>query len=178
MKALVRAQVQWSTLKHSVANPLEDQMNSANLVPSAATLKYQNEITAAMPNNDVCPPSFAIASDICAYRWVFNPHTNNCFLPPAIKKPARVGLEKNSNRMCGLFGLSMHTSELASESAYKHLQKSFRNINKTMGDHIAMGVIKASSGVYSPPDNFNHIDVYEYAGNSFLNVFQVVKEIK
>lgn len=102
---------------HSVANTLEDQMISANLVPIATTLKYQNEIAEAMPSSDVCPPSFAIASDICAYRWVFNPHTNNCFLPPAIKKPARVGLEKNSNRICGLFGLSMHTSEQASENA-------------------------------------------------------------
>lgn len=138
--------------------------------------KYYNEIETVRIAGGVCPPSFALSVNKTAYRWVSNPSTSSCFHPPAIKNPRRVfsGIPEKS---CGLWGLSMHESEQASLTAFKFLEKSFKNLRKTVGNHIASVKITPNSGVCSPTDQHYHFDVYEYEGNFFENSSTIIKAI-
>ena len=103
--------------------------------------------------------------------------TTDCFLPQGKKQPKRVQSESDLKKKCELWGLSMFDSLQNSEKRYNQLKKSIKNIEKTLGTHIAEGSITPSTGVCSPVASSGHFDVYEYTSNNFKPFFKIIKAL-
>lgn len=147
-------------------------MNNLAISPNFSAMKYADELKDIETE---CPNSFASARNCTAYRFVSNPTTNNCFIPQAKKQPKRVQNESDAKKKCELWGLSMFDSLQNAEKRYNLLKKSFKNIKKTLGDHIAEGPITVSSGVCTKIAPSGHFDVYEYSSTNFRPLFRIVK---
>lgn len=71
----------------------------------------------------------------------------------------------------------MHVSEDRSLNAYAALKRKFRNIEKTLGDSLAVGDIEPEHGRCTEPDKYGHFDLHEYAGTNLSQVFQVIRRM-
>lgn len=111
-----------------------------------------------------------------AFRWVANPMTNACFLPPGKKNPARVNNTKGAAN-CGLFGVSMHISQQHSIDAFKKLEASFVLARKTMGGYVAEGNLTPQDGLCTAPNQAGHFDMYEFEMANLKNCFVMLGEI-
>ena len=139
-------------------------------IPSQAVFKYETQISGLSD----CPPVFAKVNHGAAFRWVNNPQTSSCFTPQAIRNPKRLN---DASKACDLWGLSMHTSEEASLTTFLFLEKSIKKLRKNVGDHISSGQITKQSGLCTDPDQYNHFNIYEFAGNDFRKTFNIIQHI-
>lgn len=139
-------------------------------------LKYEADITAFDPECKDCPPINAVPRATKAFRWVANPMTNGCFLPPGKKNPRRVNNTKGAAN-CGLFGVSMHISPQHSIDAFQKLEASFILARKTMGGYVAEGDLAEQDGRCTAPNQAGHFDMYEFETVNLKSSFVMLGEI-
>jgi hypothetical protein len=137
-------------------------------------LKYKKELEEVMKKGCDCPPAEAREGQLVAYRWVFNPITDTCFLPQALRNPKRVLNAKSTADECSCWGLSMHTCEKSSKRAYRAVKSSLRQAEKIFGGFIAEGVIDHSSGLSTIAESNGHFDLHPFEGFCGTTSFKVV----
>lgn len=71
----------------------------------------------------------------------------------------------------------MHTSEAASIAAFKAIESMFPKARKTLGTHVANGLLDGTIGLITPPDKYGHFDLHPYKTAQFLSTFKPVKAI-
>lgn len=136
-------------------------------------MKYQTELC-SIAN---CPSPSCTNDRRKAYRFVFNPINTDSFLPQGIKKPSRGHKEISDDEKCSLLALSMFISEKAACKRYEELRKKIKNIGKTLGSHLAEGVIQPHHGVMSQPNSKGHFDFFESSGVDLTKDFNVISNL-
>ncbi|PSW69482.1 hypothetical protein C9J41_21095 [Photobacterium sp. GB-50] len=136
-------------------------------------MKYQSDLS-QIPS---CPPRDCTREMRDSYRFVFDPLDQNSFLPQGKKDPQRVNKEEDNKKKCSLLGLSMFESENDACAHYKRLKKFIKNIDKTIGSHLAKGKIKPQHGCITKPNKNGHFDLFESAGVDLTLNFQVMYEL-
>jgi hypothetical protein len=136
-------------------------------------MKYESDLC----NISDCPPSNCVQKDIDAYRFVYNPICPKSFIPQGKKSPQRVSKSSNDTERCSLLGLSMFESEGKALEKYKYLKKTIKNIDKTIGSHLAKGKIKPKHGLLTKPNNQGHYDLFEFKGTNLSPDFQILLDL-
>lgn len=137
-------------------------------------LEYQSEVTEVAKTGIACPPELATESSREAYRWVFNPITERCFHPQAVRNPPRLLNERDPERRCSCWALSMHETLNQSISAFQALEKTFRNAKKVIGNSVAQGILAQADGLSTPADRSGHFDLHPYKASALTIKFSVV----
>lgn len=106
-------------------------------------MKYGSTIC-QIPN---CPPISAAGRKVIAYRFVFDPLEQGSFLPQAVKNPSRMDSADTAEVQCSLMALSFFTTREFAEKKFKNLSKMGRNLRKTLGSHIAEGILEPADGL-------------------------------
>ncbi|MCQ4970010.1 hypothetical protein NE616_20150 [Enterobacteriaceae bacterium DFI.7.85] len=140
--------------------------------PVAAEYLYSQHISALVPQ---CPPAEATECDKECWRFTLNPITNNCFWPPKRRSPQRIA--SDDAQECSMWALSMYESEDQATRAYTMLAKSMKNIRKSIGDHLARGLVTCGDGKCMPANRRGHFDFHPYVGAVFANGFQVIRAL-
>ncbi|EGT4952511.1 MULTISPECIES: hypothetical protein [Enterobacteriaceae] len=141
-------------------------------VSTVMDYKYDNHIK----NLPQCPPVNAQPTDVTAWRWTFNPHTGNCFLPVAVIEPKRL-LTIRDGQECSCWALSMFDSEGAAVKRMQQLDLSIPNFKKSKGDHVSMVTITKADGVATAPDSRGHFDFHPCKSFNILINSKVVGPI-
>lgn len=140
--------------------------------PVAAEYLYSQHISALVPQ---CPPAEAAECDKECWRFTLNPITNNCFWPPKRRSPQRIA--SDDAQECSMWALSMYESEAQATIAYSMLAKSMKKIRKSIGDHLARGLVTCGDGRCMPANRRGHFDFHPYVGAGFANGFQVIRAL-
>jgi hypothetical protein len=123
-----------------------------------------------------CPPSYYRMQEIMAFRFVYaNINDQNNFLPALIKNPRRK--LAGSGQECIGYGLSLFNSLGQAKSRYQQLRQNFKNIDKTIGTHIADGLIQKQDGVLSDPDANGHMTLHESDEADLSTKFRIVLKV-
>jgi hypothetical protein len=137
-------------------------------------MKYQSEMC-AIAN---CPPSNCIQDQLTAYRFVYEPVCEKSFVPQGLKVPSRMS-NSNDKQKCSLLGLSFFSSEEKAKTRYEDLKKKMKNINKTIGSHIAKGAIDANDGYRTQiSQKSGHFDFFECKSANLIPRFKVVCDLR
>ncbi len=136
-------------------------------------MKYSKDLC----NIPSCPPANCLNINIEAYRFVFNPICNASFIPQGKTKPQRIVNATSDTLRCSLLGLSMFTDETKAIDKYKQLKKSFKNLGKTIGTHLAKGKIEPLDGLGTPPDKQSHFDFFEKSGIDLSRKFEITQDL-
>ena len=137
-------------------------------------MKYESEMCKVAN----CPPSTYLQDDITAYRFVYDPMCDKSFLPQGVKSPSRIDKSRDGMK-CSLLALSFFSSEDNAKKRYNELKKKMRNINKTLGSHIAKGRLNSSDGVRTEIcDRSGHFDFFEKKGVNLIPNFQIIFDLR
>jgi len=132
-------------------------------------LKYQKQ-TEEIPN---CPSPDCKSLTIEAFRFVFEDiHHRNNFLPALLINPKRQ-LTKDSDK-CSGYALSFFCSAETAKSQYLKLKKRNKNIGKSIGTHIAQGVVNETDGLVSEINRNGHFDLHEFENTDLKNKFRII----
>ncbi len=135
--------------------------------------KYQSEIQ-NLPN---CPPANYQQVRIQAFRWVFEDenHSNN-FRPPLVISPHRRKDKRfrgNDRMTCAGYALSLFTTLEQAKKRYDFFYVNSPNhFPKSVGTHIAQGLLEEPDGVASKADNSGHFELHEFAETDLKPKFQ------
>lgn len=140
----------------------------------STTYKYGIYLNSLATEGISCPPKGVMPPNGVAYRWTRGQISESCFLPVALRNPRRL-LKAKEGEKCSCYGLSMHETLDQSVNAFRSLEKSIRQIRKTIGDAVSVGSLDAADGVRTFADRYGHFDLHEYANCSIATKFQVVK---
>lgn len=121
-----------------------------------------------------CPPQSSVSVQRQAYRFVFEPICEKSFIPQGKKSPQRISKENKNTAKCSLLGLSMFSDEESAKQRFIQLKKFCKNIDKTIGTHLAAGIIKPDHGVSTSPDQNNHFDLFEFSGVDLTKDFTMI----
>ena len=124
-----------------------------------------------------CPPIGCKSIKKEAFRFVFNPICEKSFTPQGKKNPQRVSKSTNNSERCSLLGLSMFESEDCAIKRYKYLKKMVKNINKTLGSHLAKGTIQPQYGLITHPNNYGHYDLFEFKDVDLSTDFKITLDL-
>lgn len=136
-------------------------------------MKYQSDLCTIID----CPPQSCANIQRPAYRFVFNPICSKSFIPQGKKSPQRVNKAANDTERCSLLGLSMFATEAKAISRYKYLKKMIRNIDKTIGTHLATGTIEPKHGLVTEPNGHGHYDLFEYKNIDLSSDFKIMLDL-
>ena len=92
-------------------------------MPTTRIFKYKDKIELISKERCSCPPSDAAEKTLDAFRRCKNPLSSECFLPQAVKNPPRLLKANSFEEKCSCWGLSMHTSLRASQTAFPKSRK-------------------------------------------------------
>lgn len=138
--------------------------------------KYQSEIE-SIPD---CPPDDYKSQRLKAFRFVFEDtnHQNN-FRPVLIIKPRRrkTGMFRRNTAKCQGYGLSFFDSLENAHQKYFKLIKIRPQLAKTLGTHIAEGVIDRTDGVVSKINREGHFTLHEFEQVDLKDKFSPVLEV-
>ncbi len=127
-----------------------------------------------------CPPSRYEPQNRKAFRFVFADldHTNN-FLPVLLINPKRINSSgfKNNRAKCSGYGLSFFDTLENAVRRYRGLQRSSPNIHKSIGTHIAKGVITKQDGTVSEINNDGHFTLHEFEQANLRKSFSIVEKV-
>jgi hypothetical protein len=137
-------------------------------------MKYQSEMC-SLTN---CPPSNCIQDQLTAYRFVYDPVCEKSFIPQGVKSPSRMN-SSNHNMKCSLLGLSFFSSEEKAKARYASLKNKIKNINKTLGSHIAEGVLDSNDGHRTDIcKKTGHFDFFENRNVNLISNFKIVFDLR
>lgn len=120
-----------------------------------------------------CPPPNAESVNIVAWRWTFNPFTENCFSPLGKINPKRILSGKVDK--CSCWGLSMYSNQSDAENVFKELEFTVKNARKNIGDHVSCGNILESDGVITEIESNGHFDFHPYVNIDVSSKFNPVR---
>lgn len=126
-------------------------------------LAYQADIDVLKEQGIQCPPADATPVTKTAWRWVFNPISEACICPQAVRNPRRLIQAKDVETKCSCWALSMHESLKASISAFQAVERMFPRARKILGNHIATVNILPEHGLCTSIDCNGHFDFHPYA---------------
>lgn len=137
--------------------------------------KYQIDID-LISKECQCPTSeYFSFGEKEAFRFVFeDPDHPNNFLPPLKINPSRF-LSKESMEKCHGLGLSLYGKKENAKKKFEELISTFKNFKKTIGTHIAKGIITDEDGHITKENKITHFDIYEFE-NVVLNEKFVIIE--
>ena len=120
-----------------------------------------------------CPPGNCQKCTRDAFRFVFADinHPQN-FLPVALKNPSR--LLGDDTKRCSDHALSFFNSRENAIGAFQRMSRRFKNIRKTIGDHLATGTLQPQDGVATPVSRSGHFDLFEEDDCQLAGRFRVV----
>lgn len=135
-------------------------------------LKYEKEIATIKS----CPPKNCKPGTREAFRVVHADfsHPNN-FRPSVAINPQRAF--PNDEKKCSACALSLFTTKDAVINFIHSIEKTNPKIRKSLGGHIASGVVQPSDGLLSIPDNHGHFDLFEAAGANLAQRFKAIGAI-
>lgn len=132
--------------------------------------KYAAELAALQD----CPPQTCQPQEITAFRTVFSdPPTAKCFAPLAKRSPARVNDMTGSAR-CSAQGLSFFISLDALRQRMRHLKRTAKNLEKSVGNKIARGVLNEDDGLCDGASDLGHFTFHEFEGAQLWTKCHVV----
>lgn len=140
-------------------------------------LVFKNELLSLNEIGVQCPPVEAVPTIMQGWRWVFNPPSQDCFSPVAIKNPPRLLRASDPDEKCSCWALSMYASQASSIRAFKSIEKNFRKARKTLGDHVALVSIQPSDGLCTPVNDKKHFDFHPYLDNEISTRVAMVDPI-
>lgn len=127
-----------------------------------------------------CPPCRYEPQNRQAFRFVFEDfdHSNN-FLPVLLINPKRINSPsfRDNNARCSGYALSFFNTLENAVRRYRGLQRSIPNIHKSIGTHIAKGVITKKDGVISEISNNGHFDLHEFEHTNLRMRFSIVAKV-
>lgn len=121
--------------------------------------KYQKELD-ALKDVGFDMPKVELPNGKAASRFVFSSDTSRNHIPVCVSNPKRVlpGPIKTSGYALSCFGDSNKA-----KSRYAALKATFKQIQQTIGDSLAQGIISNNDGQITEEDiNTSHFDLYEY----------------
>lgn len=112
-----------------------------------------------------------------SFRFVFEDinHKRN-FLPQLIDKPTRF-LKNNGKTKCNYLNLSMYSKFDKAKERYYQLSNTFPNIGKSIGTHIANGVLDFKDGMVTDEDQTTHFGLYEFADADLKKKFNILEKL-
>ena len=126
---------------------------------------------------NICPPVECINTTVQAYRFTYESiNDEKNFQPVYIKKPKRFN-DKSDLDKCNAFGISLYQSEEQATFKFNSLRNIIQNIGKTIGTHLAKGLIKDEFGVITPFDHEGHFDLHESDISNLHNAFTIIKKL-
>ena len=124
-----------------------------------------------------CPPRDYRNIECECYRWVFSTiDDSRNFLSQAEKNPKALN-DKTDKEKCEYYALSFHMSFEKSKEHYKILKKTFKNIPKNIGTHIAKGLLVEENGLGGETDNMSHFNFHFTKSKEFCSTFEIVEEL-
>jgi hypothetical protein len=136
-------------------------------------LAYKKETDTVSKNGAQCPPSEAVATQIAAWRWVFNPIFESCFYPQGLRYPPRLHRATDPDEQCSCWAVSMHSSYQQSVSAFQALESHFKKARKILGDHVAKADIGPSAGICTPVECSGHFDFHPFKDFDMATTFTI-----
>ena len=139
--------------------------------------KYQSDLDAILLECQ-CPGStYFVFEQKDAFRFVFEDtnHPNN-FRPPLKINPTRYS-SKEAFEKCEGLGLSLYGKKEGAIQRFQELIVTFKNFRKTIGTHIALGVINDEDGHITDEDEITHFDMYEFENIELGKKFVIVEEL-
>jgi hypothetical protein len=135
------------------------------------TFKYAAE----MASLACCPPSDVVPCDREVYRFVHKEiaDTRNFM---CVRKLSPTRKLKPEHRCSGL-GLSLFVSEEKAIKRYKELKSYIPNLEKTLGNSLAAGIIKPDDGRMSLPSTNGHFDLWEAEGANLVDQFRIIADL-
>ena len=127
-----------------------------------------------------CPPSDYKSKEIKAFRWVFEanqPQAKNNFLPALIIKPSRRLSRDTPADRCKGYALSLFDTKENAEKRYSRLIKDRPALRKSLGTHLAEGLIDSTDGVSSKVDDNGHFSLHEFVDSDLAKKFQIVSAL-
>lgn len=141
--------------------------------------KYQEDMD-AIKNEDNCDcPAKELKAivDFEAYRYVFEDiNFKNNFLPQLKSDPSRF-IDASGNKKCSYLSLSMYSELQNAKKRYTELANTFKNFSKTVGTHIAKGVLDANDGLITNEDANTHFELYEFEDADLKSKFKILEKI-
>lgn len=138
---------------------------------------HEAELACVSSQGAECPPAEAFEAERQAFRWIFDPMTDTCFLPVAQRNPPRLQRAHDPSQRCSCWALSMHESFEHSSRAFQAVEKTFKRARKTLGSAIAHGTLRCSDGLSTPSDKNGHFDFHPYSTFAPLSTFKVFGEL-
>ena len=133
--------------------------------------KYAKQLN----NLQDCPPADYTSKQLLAFRFVFDniDHENN-FLPILLKNPRR---KLSDDAKCEGYGLSFFNSLENARNRYLKISRSYRNIHKGIGTHIARGTITKNDGIVSSINKQGHFTLHEFEHVCLKNGFSLIMKV-
>ncbi|MFH1115180.1 MAG: hypothetical protein V1792_14820 [Pseudomonadota bacterium] len=128
-----------------------------------------------------CPPDNYEQEERDSFRFVKDTGENNNFLPPLVIKPKRIhsGQFKNDlNEICSGYALSFFDTLDNAIEYFAELRQQMSNAYKSVGTHIARGLLAECDGVMSNPDSDGHFDLHEFAEVALEPKFSIVHDLQ
>ena len=127
-----------------------------------------------------CPPKTYHPINSDAYRYIFEDLSNeNNFKPVYLITPQRLNDEKDLERQCQGFGLSLYFELEGAENQYAALLKRNKNFHKIVGNKIALIKLTMTDGVASESNNHgnSHFTFHEYISVDLVNKIVEIVDI-
>ena len=138
--------------------------------------KYKNNMLEISIEN-MCPPVECTTANIQAYRFTYELITDEKnFQPAYIKKPKRFN-DKSDLDKCSALGISLYQSEEHATLKFNSLKNNIQNIGKTIGTHLAKGIIQKDFGVITSIDTEGHFDLHESEECNLQDEFAIIKKL-
>ena len=126
---------------------------------------------------EICPPVECISTEMQAYRFTYETIEDKRNFEPVFAKNPRRFNDKSDAEKCSAFGISLYQSEAQAITKYIILKSIVQNIGKTIGTHLAKGIIYKHYGVITPIDEEGHFDLHESQECNLHNDFTVIQEL-
>lgn len=124
-----------------------------------------------------CPPETCVARRITLFRFVYeDPTDSRNFRPPFEIKPRRA-LGAQGTACCSGYALSMFITDAMAEAFYKERVANHQNMQKTIGPHLATGIVDPSDGLAGEPRSDGHVEFHELHNSDVGRKFTIVRKL-
>ena len=129
-------------------------------------------------NFENCPPTDYTRKNSKCYRWVFEEiNIPDNFKSQADKNPSRFN-SLDDLKKCEGYALSLYDKEENCIDSFNYLSINVvKNAKKTLGSHIAIGLINEDDGLAGPIDEKGHFNFHPIKNHNFPEKFKIIKPL-